>query len=101
MPRNQLNTSQPDVRQVWRHWISNIKLLIMDIDRETDEAVCCVLDAQDKPTKLYLLVSLDKFKFYGNRGMVLEGKRGGSLPKIDKDVNLGVYNPRLQNLGAK
>jgi len=96
MPRNKLNLSQPAVRQLWLHVTSGATLMILGIAE--DHAQCAILNEVGTASPLQLDVPLDKFRFYGNRGLRLVGSRKHTLPKVH-EVR-GLYNPRLVNLGA-
>ena len=96
MGRKNLNVDTPAPRQVWEHYKTGHQLLILQIVHES--ALCALMDTA-RVTKNRVIVPLDKFKFWGNRGMFLVGKRTGKLPSLG--TNAGAYNTRNAGLGAR
>ena len=96
MPRQVINLSVPEPRQIWQHVTSGVSLLILDVTRD-GLAHCVLLNEVGTASPLQVMVPVPKFKHYGNRGLRLVGSRKYTLPAKRK---AGVYNPRLLNLGA-
>jgi len=94
--RNVLNLTQPEPRQVWQHVTSGATLLILTVDEIYGN--CVLLNEAGTASSLQVMVPLEKFKCYGNRGLRLIGSRKGVVPKLHPGI--GEYNPRLLNLGA-
>lgn len=97
MAYEKLNTLAPAPKQIWEHITTGEQVLILQI--EGDQAFCAAL-SDGKVSSLRVVVPVDKFKCWGNRGMMFVTNRKGKLPKVGNMDEYGVFNPRNANLGA-
>ncbi len=91
-----LNTDIPAPRQIWEHHKTGLQLLIIRI--RDGSALCAVLDHAGV-SNYRVVVPVDKFKCWGNRGMCFVRLRSGKAPTPGKHA--GAYNTRNYLLGAK
>jgi hypothetical protein len=93
---DKLNSVDPKPRQVWEHFKTEHRVLIISIKGDT--ALCALMD-KGKVSPKRVVVPLEKFKFWSNRGMFMVHERKGKLPTPGKDA--GAYNTRNAHLGAR
>lgn len=98
MAKEPLNNIVPVKKQIWEHVVTKQQFVIFSVS--DDDALCALLDKDNDNamTKLRVLVPLNKFFLWGNRGMAMVGTYSGKLPVV-KGVP-GQYNPRNKLFGA-
>lgn len=94
-----MNVVMPERRQIWKHVVTGIEILVLRVDEDTEYAQCAIMSGHILVSKLRVQVPLTKFRFYGNRGLCYSRVWPGNMP-VAKD-SWSEFNPRLQNLGAK